>query len=151
MSFYHELAYCGHFGPRKTAEKVLQSGSIGPLCSKMPLNFARCALDSNIRKDLEEKYDAPQLNFRIEIFNVWDIDFMGPFPNSFRNQYILVVVDYVSKWVKAILSKTKDNKVVIKFLKENIFSCFRTPRAIISVMALTFIIDPLKLLCKSIP
>ena len=57
---------------------------------------------------------------------------MGPFPSSFGTQYILVVVDYVSKWVEAILSRTNDNKVVVKFLKENIFSCFETPGAIIS-------------------
>ena len=55
-----------------------------------------------------------------------------PFPNSFGNQYILVVVDYVTKWVEAIPSSTSDNKVVIKFLKENIFSRFGTPCAIIS-------------------
>ena len=41
-------------------------------------------------------------------------------------------MDYVSKWVEAIPSKTNDNKVVIKFLKENIFSRFRIPRAIIN-------------------
>jgi len=57
---------------------------------------------------------------------------MSPFPNSFGNQYILAAVDYVSKWVEAIPSKTNDNKVVIKFLKENIFSCFGTPHAITS-------------------
>ena len=57
---------------------------------------------------------------------------MGLFPCSFGHQYILVVVDYVSKWVEVILSKTNDNKVVVKFLKENIFSRFETPRAIIS-------------------
>ena len=57
---------------------------------------------------------------------------MGPFPNSFGNRYILVVVNYISKWVEAIPSRTNDNKVVIKFLKENIFSRFRTSRAIIS-------------------
>ena len=68
----------------------------------------------------------------IELFDVWGIDFMGPFPNSYGNQYILVAVDYVSKWVEAIPSKTNDNKVVIKFLKENIFSRFGTPRAIIN-------------------
>ena len=56
---------------------------------------------------------------------------MGPFPNSFSNQFILVAVDYVSKWVEAVPTKTNDNKVVVKFLKENIFSRFGTPRAII--------------------
>ena len=68
----------------------------------------------------------------VELFNVWGIDFMGPFPNSFGHQYILLVVDYVSKWVEAIPWKTNDNKVVVKFLKENIFSRFETPRVIIS-------------------
>jgi len=57
---------------------------------------------------------------------------MGPFPNSFGYQYILFAIDYVSKWVEAILCKTNDSNVVVKFLKENIFSRFGTPRAIIS-------------------
>ena len=56
-----------------------------------------------------------------ELLDVWGIDFMGPFPNSFENQYILLAVDYVSKWVEAIPSRTNDNKAIIKFLKENIF------------------------------
>ena len=84
------------------------------------------------RKDLKTRYDSSQPNLEIELFDVWGIDFMGPFPNSFGNQYILVDVDYVSKWVEAIPSRTNDNKDVIKFLKENIFSRFGTPRAIIS-------------------
>ena len=57
---------------------------------------------------------------------------MGPFPFSFGNLYILVVVDYVSKWVEAVACKSNDYKVVLKFLKENIFSRFGIPRAIIS-------------------
>jgi len=69
---------------------------------------------------------------QVELFDVWGIDFMGPFPNSFRHQYILLAVDYVSKLVEVIPCMTNDNKVVVKFLKENILSCFGTPRAIIS-------------------
>ena len=68
----------------------------------------------------------------VEIFDVWGIDFMGPFPNSFENLYILVAVDYMSKWVEAVANRTNDNKVVVKFLKENIFSQFGAPRAIIN-------------------
>jgi len=45
---------------------------------------------------------------------------MGPFPNLFGHQYILVDVDYLSKWVEAIACKTNDNKVIVKFLKKNI-------------------------------
>ncbi|XP_063946487.1 uncharacterized protein LOC135151624 [Daucus carota subsp. sativus] len=68
----------------------------------------------------------------IELFDVWGIDFMGPFPSSFGHLYILLAVDYVSKWVEAIPTRSNDNKVVLRFLKENIFSRFGTPRAIIS-------------------
>ena len=68
----------------------------------------------------------------VEIFDVWGIDFMGPFPTSFGHEYILVAVDYVSKWVEAVATRTNDHKVVVNFLKTNIFSKFGTPRAIIS-------------------
>ena len=68
----------------------------------------------------------------VEIFDVWGIDFMGPFPPSFGNLYILVAVDYVSKWVEAVATKTNDHRVVLKFIKHNIFSRFGVPRAMIS-------------------
>ncbi|GJS95747.1 reverse transcriptase domain-containing protein [Tanacetum coccineum] len=59
------------------------------------------------------------------------IDFMGPFPSSRRNKYILVAVDYLSKWVEAKALPTNDARVVVKFLK-SLFARFGTPRAIIS-------------------
>ena len=42
----------------------------------------------------------------VEIFDLWGIDFMGPFPPSDGKKYILVAVDYVSKWVEAIPTRT---------------------------------------------
>ena len=68
----------------------------------------------------------------VDLFNVWVIDFMGPFSVSFGYIYILVGVDYVSKWVKVVPCRAADHKVVLKFLKENIFSRFGVPKAIIS-------------------
>ncbi|XP_019189192.1 PREDICTED: uncharacterized protein K02A2.6-like [Ipomoea nil] len=56
---------------------------------------------------------------------------MGPFLTSFGYNYILVAVDYVSKWVEAVATRTNDSKVVLKFLKD-IFARFGAPRAIIS-------------------
>ena len=38
----------------------------------------------------------------IEIFDYWGIDFMSTFPSSFGYLYILIVVDYVSKWVEVV-------------------------------------------------
>ena len=63
---------------------------------------------------------------------------MGPFPPSCGYLYILLAVDYVSKWVEAIPTRTNDHKVVLKFLKEHIFSRFGVPRAIISDGGLYF-------------
>jgi transposase InsO family protein len=68
----------------------------------------------------------------VELFDVWGIDFMGPFPNSYGYLFILVAVDSVSKWVEAVSCKTNDQRVVLQFLKENVFARFGTPRAIIS-------------------
>ena len=57
---------------------------------------------------------------------------MGPFPPSFGNLYILLVVDYVSKWVEAIACPKNDANTVVSFLQKNILSRFGTPRTIIS-------------------
>ncbi|GKB23000.1 reverse transcriptase domain-containing protein [Tanacetum coccineum] len=59
------------------------------------------------------------------------IDFMGPFPSSRGNKYIIVAVDYLYKWVEAKALPTNDARVVVKFLK-SLFARFGTPRAIIS-------------------
>ena len=67
----------------------------------------------------------------VELFDLWGLDFMGPFPPSYNNLYILLAVDYVSKWVEAIPTRTNDAKVVAQFLRSHIFSQFGTPRALI--------------------
>ncbi|KAL0428249.1 UNVERIFIED_CONTAM: Transposon Ty3-I Gag-Pol polyprotein [Sesamum latifolium] len=57
---------------------------------------------------------------------------MGPFSSSFDKFYIILGVDYVSKWVEAKATRTDDAKTVINFVKANIFSRYGMPRAIIS-------------------
>ena len=82
----------------------------------------------------------------IEIFDCWDLDFMGPFPPSCGYLYILLTVDYVSKWVEAIPTRTSDHKVVLKFLKEHFFflalECLM--KSLVMVGSI-FVIDPLKI------
>ena len=57
---------------------------------------------------------------------------MGLFPSSYGHKYTLLAVDYVSKWVEAIPTTNCDAKVVLNFIRRNIFSRFGTPRAVIS-------------------
>ena len=67
-----------------------------------------------------------------EVFDVWGIDVMGSFPVSFGFVYILLVVDYVSKWVEPKDPRTNDAKVVVDFVRSNMFCRFGVPRAIVS-------------------
>ena len=69
---------------------------------------------------------------KVEIFDVWGIDFMGPFLIFDGNKYILVCVDYVSKWVEAQACVVNDVKVVCKFL-QRLFARFGMPRIISNV------------------
>ncbi|KAL6310743.1 hypothetical protein AAG906_028226 [Vitis piasezkii] len=118
LSHCHDSACGGHFASQKTAMKVVQSGFWWPSLFKDA--HAMCKGCDHVK------------GLGMDVFDVWGIDFMGPFPMSFGHSYILVGVDYVSKWVEAIPCRSNDHKVVLKFLKENIFSRFGVPKAIIS-------------------
>jgi len=78
--------------------------------------------------NLSRKNEIP-LNFilEVEIFDVWGIDFTGPFPSSRGNKYILVTVDYVFKWVEVVVSPTNDSKVVVKLFKKSFSLALESP------------------------
>ncbi|RVW19396.1 Retrovirus-related Pol polyprotein from transposon 17.6 [Vitis vinifera] len=103
LSHCHENACGGHFASQKTAMKVLQSGFTWPSLFKdahiMCRNCDRCQRLGKLTKRNQMPMNPILI---VELFDVWGIDFMGPFPMSFGNSYILVGVDYVSKWVEAI-------------------------------------------------
>jgi hypothetical protein len=60
------------------------------------------------------------------------IDFMGPFPNSVGCEYILVVIDYVSKWVEALPCQATDATHSKRMFHEVIFATYGVPRIVIS-------------------
>jgi hypothetical protein len=149
IKFCHSEACGGNFSSRKTTAKILQNGFYWPTMFKD--SHAFCKTCENYQKlGSISKHHMMPLNpiLVIEIFECWGIDFMGPFPPSFGFLYILVAVDYVSKWIKAIPSRNNDHKTVIKFLKENILSRFGIPRAIISDGGTHFCNKPFESLMK---
>ena len=133
LNHCHTLPCGGHFSGQRTAAKVLQSGFYWPSLFKDAHQFVstcdKCQRMGNISRK-----DEPPMHpiLEVELFDLWGRDFMGPFTASYNNLYILLAVDYVSKWVEAIPTRTNDAKVVAQFLRSNIFSRFGTPRALIT-------------------
>ncbi|XP_074311480.1 uncharacterized protein LOC141647254 [Silene latifolia] len=133
LRFIHEYACGGHFGAKKTSRKVLESGFFWPTLFRDAHAIVKTCDRCQRLDNISRKGEMPQTPMLYcEIFDVWGIDFMGPFPASYGNIYILLAVDYVSKWVEAKATKTDDAKVVGEFLKTNIFSRFGFPKALIS-------------------
>jgi len=77
-----------------------------------------------------------------EVFDVWGIDFMGPFPVSFGFFYILLVVDYVSKWVEAKPTKTNDARLLWILLNLICFAGLESLEPSLVIKAPTFVTDP---------
>ncbi|GJY45979.1 reverse transcriptase domain-containing protein [Tanacetum coccineum] len=122
----------GHHGANYTAKKVFDSGFYWLTIYRDAHDMVKSCDSCQRQGKISQKDEMPQNAIQVcEIFDVWGIDFMGPFPSSRGNKYILVAVDYLSKWVEAKALTTNDARVVIKFLK-SLFTRFGTPRAIIS-------------------
>jgi hypothetical protein len=147
LKFCHSEACGGHFSIKKTASKILQCGFYWPTLFKDTNNFCRSCERCQKLGAISRRNMMP-LNpiLVIEIFDCWVIDFMGHFPPSFGYLYILVAVDYVSKWVEVVACKNNDHRTVVKFLKEHILSRFGTPRAIISDQGTHFCNKPFEAL-----
>nr|GFB01801.1 reverse transcriptase domain-containing protein [Tanacetum cinerariifolium] len=122
----------GHHGANLTAKKVFDSGFFWPTIYKDAHELVKNCDSCQRQRQISQRDEMPQHSIQIcEIFDVWGIDFMGPFLSSRGNKYISVAIDYLSKWVKAKALPTNDARVVCKFLK-SLFARFGTPRAIIS-------------------
>ena len=92
----HASPYGGHFAGHKITHKILQSGFYWPIifkdCFEWVKLYDQCQRMGNISK----RHEMPlQGILVVQLFDVWGIDFMGPFPASFEYIYILLVVDYV--------------------------------------------------------
>nr|GEX41685.1 DNA-directed DNA polymerase [Tanacetum cinerariifolium] len=131
----------GHHAPNYTAKKVFDSGFYWPTIYRDDQDLVKNCDVYQRQGKISQRDEMPQNSIQVcKIFDIWGIDFMGPFPSSRGNKYILVAVDYLSKWVEAKALPTNDAQVVCKFLK-NLFAIFGTPRAIISDRGMHFCND----------
>lgn len=55
-------------------------------------------------------------------FDKWGMDLIGPInPPSKQKQYIIVCIDYLTKWTKTKAIKVAIKEKVVEFLRENVF------------------------------
>nr|GEW75798.1 reverse transcriptase domain-containing protein [Tanacetum cinerariifolium] len=121
----------GYNGPNYTAKKVFDFGFYWPTIYHDAHDLVKSCDVCQPRGKISQRDEMPKNSIQVcEIFDVWGIDFIGPFPSSRGNKYILVAVDYLSKWVEAKALPTNDARVVSKILK-SLFARFGTPSAII--------------------
>ncbi|GJY93061.1 putative nucleotidyltransferase, ribonuclease H, partial [Tanacetum coccineum] len=117
------LEHC-HMGPTGrhyrtdiTARKVFEAGFYWPTIFKDFARYVRECDTCQRAGNISFKNQMPLSNILIsKVFDIWGIYFMGTFPSSRNNKYILVVVDDVLKWVEVEALSTNDAQVVVKFL-----------------------------------
>ncbi|GJT39065.1 reverse transcriptase domain-containing protein [Tanacetum coccineum] len=107
----------GHYGANYTAKKVFDSGFYWPTIYKDAHDLVTRCDTCQRQGKISQCDEMPQNSIQVcEIFDVWGIDFMGPFPSSRGNKYILAAVDYLSKWVEAKALPTNDARVFAKVM-----------------------------------
>nr|GEU67731.1 reverse transcriptase domain-containing protein [Tanacetum cinerariifolium] len=106
----HNRPIGGHHGANYTAKKVFDSSFYWPTIYRDAHDLVtRCDAYQRQGK-ISQRDKMPQNEIQVyEIFDVWGIDFMGPFPSCQGNKHILVAVDYLSKWVEAKALPTIDS------------------------------------------
>ncbi|GJU67371.1 reverse transcriptase domain-containing protein [Tanacetum coccineum] len=109
----------GHHGANYTAKKIFDSGFYWPTIYRDAHDMVKSCDSCQRQGKILQKDEMLQNVIQVcEIFDVWGIDFMGPFLSSRGNKYILVAVDYLSKWVEAKALPTNDARVLVMLSME---------------------------------
>jgi hypothetical protein len=129
----HSSPYGGHYGAFCTHAKIWQSGFFWPTMYQDTKDYVRRCNSCQRNRNMNSRNAMPlTTNLQIELFDVWRINYIGPFPKSGNFEYILVAIDYVSKWVEALPCRSADHKSSIRMFEETIFLRFSARRLVIS-------------------
>ncbi|GKE13449.1 reverse transcriptase domain-containing protein [Tanacetum coccineum] len=120
LAYYHSGPTSGHHSANVTTKKVYESGFYWPSVFKDANEYVRQCDGCQRSGNISSRNKMPQNNIQVcKVFDVWG------------NKYILVAVDYVSKWVETQALPKNDARVVVKFLR-HLFARFGVPKALIS-------------------
>jgi hypothetical protein len=146
----HDGPCGGHFADKRTTYKILQSGYYWPTIFKDAKKYvASCDDCQRMGKPTAVDEMPLQAQVVIEPFEKWALDFVGPInPMSHRKKYILVCMDYVTKWVEAKALYSTNEQSVVDFLFEEIFTRFSVPREIVTDQGTQFTSNLVKALTE---
>ena len=132
----HEGVCGGHYMAKITAHKILRAGFWLPKLFKDAYKFVKlCVTCQRFSGKLKFSRNLPLRPVEVQApFQQWGIDFIGKITNksSRGHSWILVAIDYFTKWVEAIPTRNATSKVVINFILNNIIIRFGCPQKIVT-------------------
>ena len=129
----HE-GFCGsHIGGRALAEKALRTGYYWPTLREDAMNLVRKCKKCQLHGNLHQKPANVLTPVLSPLpFSKWGMDILGPFPQtSGQRKFVLVAVDYFSKWVEAEALKSIKTNDVKGFIWKNLITRFGVPQSIV--------------------
>ncbi|KAL2240129.1 UNVERIFIED_CONTAM: Retrovirus-related Pol polyprotein from transposon [Sesamum indicum] len=134
MREIHEGSCGNHSGARSLAQKVMRQGYFWPTLVEDSKNLVRKCESCQKYASLIHQPATPLEPIKIACpFDQWGIDIVGPFPPAqAQKKFIIVAVEYFSKWVEAEAVAKISEREVINFIWKNIICRFGIPRILIS-------------------
>ncbi|KAI3739893.1 hypothetical protein L2E82_30305 [Cichorium intybus] len=139
-----------HEGARALTGKILRMGFYWPDIHADAMEITRKCTECQTFSPTQNLPAAPLTSITSPWpFFQWGIDIVGPFPEAPRRvKFLIVAVDYFTKWVEAEPVASITGHSIIKFMWTNILTRFGTPRVLISDNGLQFAENPFRGWCE---
>ncbi len=149
LQYAHDNPLSGHFGKLKTLLRLLET-VYWPTVRKDVWKYCKeCHVCQQYKPVLSKLSGRLQSTPIVEPGYMLGVDIMGPFPKSNKqNEYLLVVVDYCSKWVEMFPLRSAKTPQIARILVEEIFTRWGTPAYLVSDRGTQFTSQLLALVCK---
>lgn len=149
LTYAHDNPLSGHLGKFKTLMRLLEFAYWPSIRTDVWQHCRNCQKCQQHKLTNLKPAGALQSVPLVEPGYMLGMDIMGPFPRSTRqNEYLLVIVDYFSKWVEVFPMRAAKSATIVRILREEIFTRWGTPAFIVSDRGTQFTSNILDQVCK---
>jgi hypothetical protein len=129
---YKHAGLCGsHIGSMPFLGKVFRQGFYWPKAALDAAELVQKCENCQCARDQKQPPSLTQLIQPTWLLQRWGLDLLGPLPPAQGNlRYVVVAVEYFSKWIEAKPLTTITSVTVQKFFWQNIVCRFGVPKAI---------------------